>query len=77
MRLKPIEIQALELLSIAQKPVNSELKAVFERLVKRGLAQRTRQHYEITEAGCEWLARNVVTSSVPKYGTPCGWTRVE
>ena len=77
MRLHKVEAIALELLSVAPEPTNSGFKPVFERLIKRGLAQRTRQRYEISEAGCEWLARNVVTSTVPKRDAPCGWVRME
>jgi len=77
MKLHKVEAVALELLAVAPEPTNSGFKPVFERRVKRGLAQHTRERYEITEAGCDWLARNVITSTTPKYDAPCGWVRME
>lgn len=74
--LHEMEVKALELLAIWPEPVGGEFDPAFLRLAGLGLAHRTERGWEITESGCEYLARHVPGSTVPNSKAPCGFTRL-
>jgi hypothetical protein len=63
MKLRKVEVKALELLSMQGEPLTSVYFAVFERLIRHGLAERTAQGYQITATGCDWLSRHVASAN--------------